>query len=396
MNILIERIPNTYNYGSFMMAINTIYNINKQMKDVKFWTDVLLEEDLDRLKMDTGINNIYKYEKVNFEGNKIKKYINMRRYYRDNYDAIIILGGDDISEYYSINSLMYRLKKMYLNTLMGVKVILLGQTIGPFTGKRVFISKIVLNRTRIYVRDVKCLDYLEKIGIKNVIDGRDLAFLDLPRKGTDILERYGLVSNEYITIVASGLYKWYTSDYDTYIQEYISIIEGLLESERIKGKKIVLLAHVLKPDKVDDRKVIVDLQKKLNKWDGKIVYITEKLLASEAREILINGFFTISGRMHAAVSTFYGRKPAISLSYSVKYEGVIGRGLGRNDLIIESSGEEYWRNNYISNMVYKKVCYVVDNYDKLVKEIDEKVESVEKIVKCEIDDVVRYLNNCTD
>lgn len=38
MKICIRHIPNTFNYGSLMMAINTIDYINKNMKDAELKT----------------------------------------------------------------------------------------------------------------------------------------------------------------------------------------------------------------------------------------------------------------------------------------------------------------------------------------------------------------------
>lgn len=104
---------------------------------------------------------------------------------------------------------------------------------------------------------------------------------------------------------------------------------------------LVLLPHVLLPETVDDRNIIRDINKILSPHNlEKLIIIEDSMLASEARETLGNGLFTITGGIYAAVSTFYMRKSAISLSYSIKYEGVVGSGLEMNELVIECANEE--------------------------------------------------------
>lgn len=392
MKIKIEHIPNTYNYGSLMMAVNTIVKLNDNIENIEFYVDASSEEDLKRIKEETKLNNIYKISNNSTSGNKISRYIKKIQNEKKSYDSIIVLGGDDISEYYGKRLLLHELRRLYILRSMGIRIVLLGQTIGPFSGIRINIAKFVLNKMKIYTRDDNCLKYLQDIGIKSGVKGRDLAFLTLPNNCSNICNNYGLKENQYITIVPSGLYELYTKNYELYLEEQIKIIRNIFSNSKLKHKKVVLLAHVLKPEHVDDRKVISDIWKLLSEEEKeKVVLINKELLASEARGILSKGLFTITGRMHAAVSTFYERKPALSLSYSVKYAGVIGKGLNRSDLIIESSGNEKWLNNNVSNLVSEKINYILENYETLIKEIDLEVGQTNKIVEEELLDLVNYL-----
>lgn len=389
MNIKIEHISNTYNYGSLMMAITTLNKLNENMKDVKFYVDTTTDNDLERLKIETKCKNIFKA--TYYQQNKIKKLLLEINDDKNLYDAKIILGGDDISEYYGKKYWIKKFPIMYYKASK-VKTILVGQTVGPFTGYRRGLARLTLNKMKIYTRDDECLEYLEGLGVKSAVKGRDLAFLSLPNNGSEILKKYELQYEKYITIVPSGLYKWYTSDYNKYISEQINIIENVIKNDRLSEYKIVLLSHVLLPENVDDRKIIKSILDKIDsKLIDRLIPITDELLASEARVILGNGLFTITGRMHAAVSTFFMRKPALSLSYSVKYSGVIGSGLNRRDLIIESK-EELWNYYNISKLVDEKINYILDNYSKLMDEIESAVSETSKIVDSELEDLVKLLN----
>lgn len=390
MKIQINQIPSTYNYGSLMMAINIIKQFNRDY--IEIYVDTLTEDDLQRLKYETGIKSIYKQEEYKDleKHNKIVKDYKKSKRDAKIYDKVIFLGGDDISEYYSKGAAIRKLMRIYL--LAGkIDTYLVGQTIGPFTSYRKTIAKIALNRTKIYTRDDKCLNYLKDLGVKTAIKGRDLAFSELPNKNNKgIVEKYNLEENKYITIVPSGLTKWYTNNIEDYYSQQVKIIENLLKKEELKDKKIILLPHVTFPKIVDDRNVIEELRNRIN--NNRIVYIFDEMLASEAREVLKNGFFTITGRMHAAVSTFYSKKPAISLSYSVKYSGVIGDGLDMNELVIESADDRLWSNGEISKLVDQKVNFVLDNYDELIQKIEVNVLKTCETVEIELKDFINEIN----
>ncbi|MCS6111605.1 hypothetical protein DW278_11705 [Clostridium botulinum] len=399
MKINIRHISNTFNYGSFMMAITLIEYINLKVNDVKFYVDTFTANDLERLKKETGVKSLIRYNIPNTNKftkkciNKLKK-IKLNRMIKDT-DIIIIIGGDDISEYYGVKGLIKELNKFKKESLKK-NIILLGQTMGPFTDNRGQLAKECLSKTKVYTRDDKNFNYLCNLEFSNVKKGRDLAFAQLPMqyKAKHILKKYNLIKDSYITVVTSGLTKCYTDNLDAYLKEEIKILENILVNKKLIDKKIVLLPHVLLPEHVDDRLIIKEIMKKIdNKFKDRIIDIYDEMLPSEAREILGNGLFTITGRMHAAVSTFYMRKPAISLSYSIKYSGVIGDGLDMNELVIESANEQLWSNGEISKLVDEKVNYILENYDELIKKIDVKVLETSRIVEEELEDVVNQIKN---
>lgn len=398
MKIYIKHISNTYNYGSCMMAINLIYELYKNDDTLEFYVDAASKKDLERLKSETNCKSIKKDNYGN-QNNKYHSRINgvLKKVGIDKgvsrIENVIVIGGDDISEYYGIKSLEHELNNI-MEESKKKKIILLGQTMGPFTGNRVDMAKECLKKVKIYIRDNECLKYLLENGFKNVNDGRDLAFLDLPNQENTnrILSKYNIKKNNYITIVPSGLTKWYTDNLESYINEQVNTVEKILRNDKLANKNIVLLPHVLLPNHVDDRLIIKEIMNKVNlKSKKRIVAIYDELLPSEAREILGNGFFTITGRMHAAVSTFFMRKPAISLSYSVKYKGVIGDGLDMNELVIEAADNSLWENGEISNQTLNKVDYIIDNYDSLIQKIDINVRETSNIVKLQLNDLIKEL-----
>ena len=67
-----------------------------------------------------------------------------------------------------------------------------------------------------------------------------------------------------------------------------------------------------------------------------------------------------------------------TITYSAKYEGVIGRGLGRCDLIIEANDNELWESGQIVKRVAEKTDYVLTHYEQLRHEITERVTAARR------------------
>jgi len=399
MRIYVKHIPNTFNYGSLMMAVNAIYYLNRDIENAEFFVDCKTDEDLNRLKRETGLNNISiapKYEE-NIANNILAKIIKRLKIIKEEskfYDLKIILGGDDISEYYGKDYWLIGFPIMFIENIC-LPTIMLGQTIGPFTSYRKLLAKFALNKAIIYTRDDKCFEYLCKLGVKTAKRGRDLAFLELPmqEKANSILNTYDLVPGTYVVMVPSGLVKCYTNRYEDYLNEQYRILKSLMYNPRLKDKIIVLMAHVRATGNAD-KIIIEELERRLTSDEkSRIISIKDDILASEARAILGNGIFTITGRMHAAISSFYMRKPAISLSYSVKYEGVIAKGLDMRELVIDAQDPKLWENGIISQLVTEKVEYVLDNYNELVEKIDKNVAMTTQMVIHELKEVLKDINN---
>jgi len=406
--IVLLQVPNTFNYGSAMMGINFIHYFSSIVnKDVVYFTQLFSEEDLKRLKNETPNKNIIKFE-IDTSINIKKKFGKVLHIIKEiiysgkdvlsfNPIGIVILGGDDLSEYYRIIGLTLELYLLYKLSEKS-NVFLLGHTIGPFHSWRKQLAGFCLRNCQITTRDPSSANYLKNtLKLNNVFESSDLAFLDLPRQNDldnakKLFKKYGITPNDYITLIPSGLVNQYTNNYNDYLKAWVNLIISLYKFPALKSKKIVLLAHVLRPESADDRKIINEIRKRLpDEVSNRMVYITDVLLPSDARIILGNGLFTITGRMHGAISTFQMLKPAISLSYSVKYKGVIGESLGMNDLIIEARSDVLWSSGEIVELVMEKVKYVLRNYDEIIKRIEPAVDKNKKMAMAQIEYVAKNL-----
>ena len=380
---------NTYNYWTFMMLINFMsytYNLS-QDKDIKFIVDFLNLDDINRLKKEfnndkiqvefltseknlPAINIWDKFKKLGFMLTKFQKEIL-------NYkpDSVVVLWGDDFSEYYGKVAIAIYMK-ILISLNKKVPLFFIGQTIWPFSTYNIKIAHELFSNVDITLRDTLCETYMKEV-IK-VDDSRlkcysDLAFLDLPLQNTlSTKETYKLIDNEYIVFVASGLYFKYTHDENLYTQELIKIIKHV--EEKFPNRKIAFLGHVLLPEVANDNKIIDNIKNIL--WESeKYIYIQDKMLASEAREILSGGYMTLTGRMHAAISTLQTGKPAISLSYSVKYKWIISDDMQLPELVVESKWHDLWEKWEVFTKTVEAIDYVDSHYGELQSKIASSVET---------------------
>ena len=397
--IRLEHTSNPLNYGTNMMVTNFMYYLDKysELKN-EYILDVYNDEDLHNFNNQYKEGNI-KRETIDYSltysNNIIEKAINkIKRKVAFNYfytkkvkklmkstHNLVILGGDDLSEYYGIDNLIREFSRIEkLKNKIGIYLV--GQTIGPFTNERIEIAKTTLRDVPIYSRDPWTTNYLKgDLKLNKVFDSADLAFLPLPYQDNmkikmGILKRNNIDCEKYVTIVPSGLYESYCSDFNIYIENWIKIIENL--PKRMPKIKIVLLPHVLRYPMYDDRNIIHEIEKRLQGKNNNLIYIYDEISPLEARFILGEGKFTITGRMHGAISTFQMRKPAISISYSVKYNGVIGEGLDLKELIVDGKDNEAWTKMDVEKQVSSKIDYVLENYESIIEKIEFKVNESEK------------------
>ena len=104
MKIHIKHINNTFNYGSCMMAITLINKLKTEYKDCKIYIDAETNDDLARVIEETGVDSIFR-DNIGAGNNLFQRCINKIKRIGINRDIkrvenIIIIGGDDISEYY--------------------------------------------------------------------------------------------------------------------------------------------------------------------------------------------------------------------------------------------------------------------------------------------------------
>lgn len=388
-SIIIRGFQSLDNYGTGMMGLITIHRLAAMTdQPMRFLCDFYPGTDIAEVQAELGLGP----EKAILErqvwppramGKWSRRFHSLKRSAVTGSDMAIVLGGDAISEYYRPS--IWRVMMGFWRWSLEVPVILLGQTIGPFhrlsnrLGARAFFARVF-----IVARDRWTTAYLaDELGLRRKVrQGTDLAYSDLPLQHrtdieADVLAHYGLETNNYCTFVISALQKsgYYTSDRETYLQRWCDIIARIAALPEMQDKKICLLAHTFTDLYGDEARNVREIAARLpDTLQARLVAIPDRILQTRARFVLGNGLFTVTGRMHPAVSTFQMGKPAISLSYSKKYEGVIGTMLGRGDLIVEANDAELWSSGQIVDRTEAVVADVLSRHAALCGEIRAAIE----------------------
>lgn len=386
--IVVLQIPNSKNNGSAMMAINSINFFDSQFKhNIEFCCDFSSDEDKERIvsELNSGTKiSTLSLPELERGPNIVTSIFNRVLWIKEVARVIaaqkplsvIVLGGDDFSEYYSGYKIIFRLYFMYRLSL-SFPVYLIGHTIGPFSSWRKGAFRFLMAKCKIVTRDALSLEHCQKdLKHKYSSQGHDLAWFNLPYQTLELKEKmlakYNLQEEAFIIVTPSALVKHYTETES----DYFSSWKKLLESLRAGNRQIVLMPHVFNHIKRDDRWAIAEIKKLVLGLDG-ITYIDDMLLPSECRAIVSGCYFSIACRMHAAVSTLQSGKPSIALSYSAKYAGVIGGDMNLPELVIEATEGALWKEGVVEK-INDKIAFVGENYDHLIERIIDRVEVIKE------------------
>jgi colanic acid/amylovoran biosynthesis protein len=397
MKILILHISNTLNYGSAMMAINLIYYLKQRQPDLQIYCECD-EYNLNRLKIATGYNDLQSFSiKRTKSKNKIKAIFrhvfgdnNLISDLRSKFQAVIVLGGDDLSEIYQKGAILTGLFYYNINK-HGCRIILLGQNIGPYSGFYKLLASLLFKKIAISTRDQNNFKYVkEKLKLKNILNARDLAFLPLPfLKESFENTKNTVLDNLYICVVPSGLFEHYGLDITHAINIWNQILEIIMME--FPDHQILLLGHVLAPQLSDDRQIILPLLE-INKNNKRILPFIDIMQPAEARSILGGADYVFTGRMHPAVSTLSMGKIALSFAYSQKYFGVIGNSFDLPELLLDCRNGSILKSDFLDR-VKQSILFIKTNREKIELKIKNRLENIIPQAYKNIDFVLENLNN---
>jgi len=183
----------TYNYGNFMMLINFINYLAKEMNyNCEFIVRLNSKKDLYRLAK--ALNNkkivvkMFQKKEVKFQGEEDKKikYLfkkilvlkcrliddlnQIKRLIKEfKINEVFVLGGENLSEYYKGWVISTNLLQIKVISSIA-KVFLISKTIGPFYLWRKKFANYCLKNTHIYCRDIGSVNYLNNnLGLRDNI-----------------------------------------------------------------------------------------------------------------------------------------------------------------------------------------------------------------------------------
>jgi len=261
-----------------------------------------------------------------------------------------LAGGDSFSDIYGIERFFYVSLPQLLALLMGKRLVLLPQTIGPFNGRIAkSVARYILSRADlIYSRDYRGLDDTRQfLGLARSSNGKirfcfDVGFILDPVRPVDMDLQLGDQHGKERPVVGlnvSGLL--YMGGYSRNNMfglklDYREFIADLIDFMiRKKNATVVLVPHVFGTRAESDAVVCEGLYASLNeRYSGRLLVATGPFNQSGIKHIIGLCDFFIGSRMHACIAALSQNIPTVSIAYSSKFVGVM-QSIGVAELVAD-------------------------------------------------------------
>lgn len=296
-------------------------------------------------------------------------------------DYVLDIGeGDSFSDIYGMprfNKLNYT--KVLYNKL-GIKQMLLPQTIGPFKSDEALnAARKSMNGCRVVLpRDKQSYDYLRENKIGGTIDEIiDVAFF-MPFTPQNIDKRY---VNVGVNVSALLWYGGYTRDNQFNLRcDYKRFVKNIIDYFlSIPNVKIYLVPHVvdIRYDHVEnDYAVSLDIEKEYS--DERLVVSPFFLTPIQAKNFISSLDFLVGARMHATIAAFSSGVPVVPMAYSRKFNGLFNDTLGyeyMTDMVnqtesemLEIIKEAFSKRTYLSTVIQNRMSTIVKSRELKLKQ----------------------------
>lgn len=345
--VLLIGIRGTYNYGCEAIVRGTTALLEKYVPDIEvYYASYNYADDRKRLK---GCNVHLINRKTSFIHRVIRKglsilgikynmpYDRLSWVKKYHFDAVFSIGGDiytlDARKNYNPSLPLFCEKLQAL----GLKYILWGASIGPFTENpeaEDFFKNHLKKTDLIVCREENTQEYLKQLEIeKNVVLAADPAF-SVPDPSPAVKE----ADKTHIGINLSPLSSLYFyKDIEEAAKRQAHIVTGIIKKY---DANIYLLPHVLSPINTNDNdlffleKVYENIPKEHKKRVTLVKtdpgFIGLKRYIKQCRAV-------IAARMHCAINALSCGIPAVFLSYSEKSKGLSKYAYGTDKYAIKLS-----------------------------------------------------------
>ena len=267
-------------------------------------------------------------------------------------------GGDGFSDIYGDRTLQLRYTQTKVIKRLGIPLLILPQTIGPFQSKYNFeyAKELLEYADSVYVRDEKFVEELNKLNIPYTKTKDLSAFMKpLPWK-IDI--KPNAIGVNVSGLAYSNKFRNLAGEFDA----YPSLINEIIAHFRSAGHPIYLIPHsynYLTPDENNDDMVACKAVYEKLEDRSNIFLVDKDLISPQVKYLISKMSFFIGTRMHANFAAIYTNTPVFGLAYSYKFEGAfVNNGLGADQTYMINNLQESEISDVINRIdkIYHKYC----------------------------------------
>lgn len=354
----------------------------------------IVEDDLTVINL-SGIGQVdkiaerfpdIKFDAVGFQRNNIS-IKSFRRLMQCDY-VFDCTFGDNFSDIYSLPFVSRTTNYKEMTLLLGKKLIIAPQTIGPFKDEKLKkrVGKVLKKSALVFTRDEMSSQCVRELSGREPITVTDLAFiLPYQKREADGKLRAG--------INVSGLL--WRGGFDQKNQfgltlDYHNYVDSVVSQLKQRGYEIHFISHVLSHDENEideDYKVSIELSGRYGEEHAP--FFQDPI---EAKNYISGMDVFIGSRMHSTIAAFSSGVITIPVSYSRKFEG-----------LFNSIGYDYTINarKLVTDEAIKKTIYYIDNRNELkrAQEIGmQRIGALNQVLETSIRDFFRAFTvgeNCS-
>lgn len=242
-------------------------------------------------------------------------------------DALLMIGGDNISLDYGLGSLFLWSGLADAAARSGKKTILFAASVGPFDDNPE-VERFMVNHLRRYsaitVRESESLRYLEKLGITNVELVADPAFSMVPEI-CPLPDFFASSSEGVLGLNVSPLIQALRdrSDHPADIAvEAAAFVDQVIAST---GLAVALIPHV---DPLDgsaqnsDSVFMSQIVQRVTADPARLMLLPRTYNAAQLKHVISHCRYFIGARTHATIAAWSSGVPTVSIAYSIKAKGL--------------------------------------------------------------------------
>lgn len=290
-------------------------------------------------------------------------------------NLIVSRGGDNWTEDYGYPAIF--IFSSELGIWLNKKIIILGESIGPFKTEKVLnkCKSVMGKMKKVIVREQISYDYLKQFKeISNKISlFPDMAFFLKKTNNTEedtILRELGLnAEDKTVSLFPSYLLARFMSiNADQLTNLYADICTYLTDL----GYKVALIPHVVKDGKTDKEEA--QKVKALLCENDNVRLIRNDYTFRDYRAFIEKYCdFVVSGRMHPCLSSLSAKKPCLNLSYSHKSHGIIGGMFSLKEFLVDVKDRN---ESEVKDKILEAIKNIYNNKEAYSIEISHKYDDI--------------------
>ncbi|WP_169517177.1 polysaccharide pyruvyl transferase family protein [Azohydromonas australica] len=262
--------------------------------------------------------------------------------------AVAVSGGDSFSDIYGLGRFFYVALPQLLAVSLGVKLIMLPQTIGPFrTGLARRVAAFLMRRAElVYSRDAVGIDEIGKLvdpaAASKARFCYDIGFVLEPHAPcaleVDVLRQLPR-QRPVVGLNVSGLL--YIGGYTRRNMfelklDYNELVECLVAYfTEVEEADVVLIPHVFGAHQESDVTAAQALYERLRQRHGQRLHVMQgDFDQNEVKYAIGCCDFFVGARMHACIAALSQAVPAVGVAYSDKFAGVFDS-VGVPELVVD-------------------------------------------------------------